>query len=85
MHTDKQYIGKIPIMLPNKKQENKVISIVDRIMKIKDNYSKEFFELYDKLNNHIFEIYHLDKKEIDIINKLLLEVMSKKQNGISNE
>ena len=85
IHTDRQYIGKMPVALPDKRQEDEIIKIVDDVLRIKDNYSKEFFKEYDKLNKLFFKIYKLNKTETDIINRLLLEVMSKKQNGITNE
>ena len=85
MHTDKQYIGKIPIRIPKKEQEKRIVSIVDKLIELKDIYSKGYFEYYDKLNDEVFKIYNLKPQEIYIINEFLLEVMSKKQNGITNE
>lgn len=81
MHTDKTYIGKLPIAIPNKKQEQIVINYVDQLLVIKDKYSKEFFEIYNKLNNQLFDIYNFDENDKNLINNILREGMSKKQNG----
>jgi len=85
MHTDREYIGKIPIVLPTPKQEKQVADIVEKILKIEDNYSKEFFEEYEKLNNIMFDIYGINQFQKELINEILTVVMSKKQNGKTNE
>ena len=85
MHTDRQYIGKLPVVIPNKKQEKEVIDLVNSLIKIEDKYSKQFFSLYKDLNHTLYKIYKFSKSEIDIIEKLLREVMSKKHYGTTNE
>lgn len=81
MHTDKTYIGKLPIVIPNKKQEQMVVNFVDKLLLIKDKYSKEFFEIYNQLNDLLFEIYGFDNDDKKLINNILKEGMSKRQNG----
>lgn len=81
MHTDKTYIGKLPIALPNKQQEKLVIKLVDKLQLIKDKYSKEFFEYYNELNDLLFDIYQFNVEDRQLINSTLKEGMSKKQNG----
>jgi len=85
MHTDRQYIGKLPVVIPNKKQEKEVMDIVSLLMNIEDKYSKQFFSLYEDLNHALYKVYKFSKSEIDIIEKLLREVMSKKHYGTTNE
>jgi len=81
MHTDKSYIGGIPIVKPTEKQLKKLNEIFDRINSIEDKYSKEFFEEYHQLNNLIYRIYNLSEQDIFVIEQSLKEVMSKRQNG----
>lgn len=81
MHTDKTYIGKLPIAIPSKKQEQMVINFVDKLLLIKDKYSKEFFEIYNQLNNLLFDIYSFEEDDRRLINEILRKGMSKKQNG----
>ena len=81
MHTDKTYIGKLPIAIPSKKQEQMVTNLVDKLLLIKDKYSKEFFEIYNQLNDLLFDIYGFEEDDRRLINEILKEGMSKKQNG----
>ncbi len=85
MHTDKKYIGQIPIVIPEKIKIDEIVKIVSKLQNIKDKYSSEFFEYYDLLNVKLYDIYGLNEKEKEIINRLLKEVMSKRQNGRKNE
>lgn len=78
MHTDKAYIGKIPIIYPNELALEEINLIYDKLSKIKDKYSYEFKEEYEKLNKIIFSLYKLKVKEINVIKSSLKEVMSKK-------
>ncbi len=81
MHTDKTYIGKLPIAMPNKQQEKLVIKLVDKLQLINDKYSKDFFEYYNELNDLLFDIYQFNPEDRQLINSILKEGMSKKQNG----
>lgn len=84
MHTDREYIGKLPVVV-NQKEKEKVIKIVDKLLTIENKYSSEFFKNYDELNKIIFAIYDIKDEDQIIINSLLSETMSKKQNGYKNE
>lgn len=81
MHTDKMYIGNLPIAIPTKEQAKDVITIVNKLLAIKDKYSKQFFESYNKLNDLLYDIYGFNKSEQELINNILKQGMSKKQNG----
>lgn len=81
MHTDKTYIGKLPIAMPTKSQEKNVIALVNKLLAIKDKYSKAFFNSYNKLNELLYDIYGFSKDERELINNILKQGMSKKQNG----
>ena len=85
MHTDASYIGKIPVVIPNKNIINNISELVENLLKEKNTYSKDFLTNYDKINQVIYSIYNLNKNEINIIEKSLYGVMSGKSNGRSNE
>lgn len=85
MHSDRQYIGKLPVVIPNKKQEKEVVDTVNSLIKLDDKYSKQFLSLYEGLNDTLYKIYKFSKSEVGIIEKLLREVMSKKHYGTTNE
>lgn len=81
MHTDKKYIGQLPVVIPDIKRQQEVINIVNKLVNIKDKYSPEFFRQYNILNYKLYNIYALSKSESQIIDTSLKEVMSKKQHG----
>jgi len=78
MHTDKAYLGKIPIILPEEETKKQIQQYVKKLLKINDKYSEDFNETYNKLNQVIYQIYGLSKVEIKILEDLLRKVMSKK-------
>jgi len=78
MHTDKAYLGKIPIIIPEGEIKKQIQEYVKKLLKISDKYSKDFNETYAKLNQIIYQIYGLSKIEIEILEDLLRRVMSKK-------
>jgi tRNA1(Val) A37 N6-methylase TrmN6 len=78
IHTDKSYIGKLPVIYPSESELKEINIIYKTLSNIKDKYSDEFKEEYKKLNKIIYSIYSLNSKEIEIIEKSLKEVMSKK-------
>src|SRR5574344_2149307 len=80
MHTDKTYIGQLPIAIPSMQQEKIIIKLVDKLLSINDKYSNEFFEVYNEMNDILYDIYCFNEKERDVINSILKEGMSKKQN-----
>src|SRR3989344_4885112 len=85
MHTDKVYIGEIPIKTPDSIQLLSINKLVDKLLSNDDKYSPEFFEIYNELNGKLYELYDLNTQEILIIEDSLKEVMSKKQNGRKDE
>ncbi len=85
MHTDKKYLSNIPIKFPNDIQKEDIINLVEKMLKVDDKYSNDFFELYNELNNKLYEVYEFSEPEINLIESLLKEVMSVKQNGRTNE
>jgi tRNA1(Val) A37 N6-methylase TrmN6 len=78
MHTDKAYIGKIPIILPDKQKENLIQKYTTNLLNIEDKYSKEFKNVYDKLNKIIYGLYGLSEGDINLIEESLKGAMSKK-------
>jgi len=85
MHTDKTYIGEMPILIPDKNELNVINKLVDNLLSEKDKYSEEFFNIYNKLNQHLYRVYGFDNSEIKIIEESLTQAMSKKQNGRTHE
>lgn len=71
MHTDKNYIGKLPIKIPEPRLQENVGNIVNDIEKSR-NYNNA------KLNEEVYNIYQIEKEEQEIINNNLLQVMSSK-------
>ncbi|MFH1825132.1 MAG: N-6 DNA methylase [Candidatus Firestonebacteria bacterium] len=78
MHTDKAYIGKIPIIIPDQRTLNEIDELVDKLLSIKDKYSDSFFYFYNKLNQYLYKTYNLNDDEINNIENSLKDVMSKK-------
>ena len=79
MHTDKRYIGEMPIVIPEQKTLKEIGKLVDKLLSVKDKYSDEFFDSYNRLNQHLYRVYSLNDNEINTIENSLKEVMSKKQ------
>ena len=59
------YLNSLLIALPTKKQHNKVVSLVDNILKCKNK--KEFEFLDKKIDKEIYKIYNLSESETKII------------------
>ena len=86
MHTDKQYIGQIPIKIPNKKTENSIKNIVFELLEINGERTEKYKLLFNQLNKLIYNLYSINKEEELIIEKCLKETLSKKQYyGSENE
>jgi hypothetical protein len=86
MHTDKKYIGKLPIVIPNKSIVNKVIKIVEQILKLNGEKNNDYKKLYLQLNNLVYSIYNLSNEEIEIIENCLSKSQSQNQYyGTKNE
>lgn len=85
MHLDKEYLGRLPIVIPSEGDLKEVSDSVDVLMRIEDRYSKEFFTEYDKLNNKLFDIYGFDNTERKLVEGCLKDIMSVRHYGRSNE
>lgn len=72
MHTDKNYIGKLPIKIPESRLQENIANIINDLEKSK-NYSNA-----TKLNEEVYNIYQINKEEQEIINRSLLQIMSPK-------
>jgi len=72
MHTDKVYIGKIPIKTVDKKAQEEVIDIVKRINK------KNSKKLLTELDKKVYRLYGITKKEQEKIDSGLKRIMSEK-------
>lgn len=78
MHTDKAYIGKLPIVYPDTSAKKNIDMIVKELLLEKEKYSIQSKEKYEKLNRMIYNVYGLKINEIEVIENSLKEVMSKK-------
>lgn len=74
MHTDKEYIGKVPIAVGNKKIQNNLISCANKIFYNPECW-KEFMPKVDKLVYDLYEIKSSLRKQIDL---MLKNIMSKR-------
>jgi methylase of polypeptide subunit release factors len=77
MHMDKSYLGSIPIIAnPNKGKLNKLVKIIDFLMKNED------IELRKSKNREIdeivYDIYYLTDKEIKMVEEATAKIFSKK-------
>ncbi len=81
MHTDRMYIGKIPVVIPSDKERKEIEKIVDHLLRIENKYCKEFHDYYDELNDKLLNIYSFTAGEQKRMRELINEVMSRKHNG----
>jgi hypothetical protein len=81
MHTDRAYIGKIPVVIPTTDKRKTIERIVDRLMKIRDKQSRAFYDSYSKLNAKLLDIYSFTPREQKRMTELVNEVMSRKHHG----
>lgn len=72
MHTDKVYLGKIPIKKTSKKNQEEIIEIVKKINK------QNLKEKLSELDKKIYKLYGLTKSEQNKINFALKQIMSEK-------
>jgi len=63
----RNHIESIPLRKPSSDAIREIIHLVDLL--ILENDDKVKVDLYDKLNNHIYQIYELNNDEIDVIEK----------------
>ncbi|MFX0141252.1 MAG: Eco57I restriction-modification methylase domain-containing protein, partial [Candidatus Hodarchaeota archaeon] len=73
MHTDKSYIGQIPIKNLTRKEKNLISDISKKILNSRN--PKMFLGVLDSL---VYKLYGITKKDQDTINKTLRAIMSKK-------
>jgi len=77
MHTDKAYIGRIPITNnPKKELLKKIIKYVDEALK--EEESNKVKEIQRWIDEVVYNIYGLDSNEIKFIEEALQQVISKK-------
>ena len=81
MHADKSYIEKLPFVQPSSKKLKQIQIYVEQLMNVSDKYSREFFEIYNRLNDLIFDIYGLTSSDVSIIEKTLKKTMSRRSYG----
>jgi tRNA1(Val) A37 N6-methylase TrmN6 len=74
MHTDREYIGKIPVVFPDKKTISKIVALISGILEDSENWKTEM----TKVDNIIYEIYGIDKDDQLAIDKLLFDTMSQR-------
>ena len=73
MHTDKVYLGKLPVKKVSKEKQKEIINIVNKLMRIKEKRI-----LLQNLDTIIYKIYNINKKERNLIEESLVNIMSKK-------
>jgi type I restriction-modification system DNA methylase subunit len=72
MHTDKVYLGKIPIKKANKKNQEEIIGIIKKINK------QNLKEKLSELDKKVYKLYGITKSEQNKINLALKQIMSEK-------
>jgi len=73
MHTDKAYLGKVPLRLVDKKKQKSVIKIVGKLEKTKDKK-----KLLRELDKYVYKLYGISKTERVLIEDSLKKLMSEK-------
>lgn len=76
IHTDAKYLNQIPIV-PDTLFFNEVVNIVELLEK-EEYMSKRWFELNEKLNRVVYDIYQLTPKEITYIENEMKKISSSK-------
>ena len=85
VHLDKPYFGLIPIKITSKENQEEIEDLIEKIIQIYNDISKsdskpndanlklknEVIKLEEKLNHFIYDLYGLDKKEVNIIESLI--------------
>ncbi len=85
VHLDKPYLGLIPIKITSKENQEEIEDLIEKIIQIYNDISKsdskpndanlklknEVIKLEEKLNHFIYDLYGLDKKEVNIIESLI--------------
>ena len=73
MHTDKVYIGKIPLLKSDDKIEKEIINLVQKLNKNKDKKS-----ILRELDTKVYKLYKINKTEQNLIESALKKTMSEK-------
>ena len=73
MHTDKVYIGKLPILKPCKKTERGIIQLTEKLAK--NENKKKILRLLDE---KVYGLYGISEKEQQLIEEALKKTMSQK-------
>ena len=63
----RSHIESIPIPICDKEKQNEIVKIIDKILFSKNNY----LELYENLEEKIYQLYGLNRNEYDIIKNTL--------------
>jgi len=77
MHTDKIYIGRIPVKKISKQKQDDIVNIVNGIEKSKEK-SEDKKKLLNMLDKEIYNLYGINKKDQNLIESSLKEIMSEK-------
>jgi len=72
MHTDKVYLGKLPIRKTTKEKQKDIINLVKKMKK--ENLKK----ILPELDKKVYKLYGITKTEQEKINKALNKIMSEK-------
>lgn len=72
MHTDKAYIGELPIIITSKNKQLKISNIINKLRK---KYNKALLRELDEV---VYKIYNVNMGERHLIEKGINEMMSKK-------
>ncbi len=66
VNLSKSYLSQIPLALPNKNDEIKIISLVEQIL-IKKQENKDTSIEEDQIDQLVYQLYELTDEEIEII------------------
>jgi len=66
VNISKTYLSQIPLALPNKTDEKRIVSIVEKILVEKQN-SKETIDLENQIDQLVYQLYELTEEEIKIV------------------
>jgi isocitrate lyase len=73
MHTDKVYLGRLPIKKVSKETQKEIIGVVNKLEKTKEK--KPLLNMLDKV---VYKLYKLNKNEQNLIEESLAKIMSAK-------
>lgn len=81
MHTDRKYIGRLPIALPSNDSTKTVERIVHKLEELSasnNQDSDEYRVQMNELNKAIYEVYDLSDSDVKVIESTLKQIMSKR-------